>query len=272
MRIAFIDYNTSLSTPTLLNSGGQLGFFVINLDHSAGTFQIALTDGGGSVSLSAGTTAATAVVTVNKVEAGTTINDSGWMRETNGLASIVDDTNPFGGTGTGTGSNASRDMGGIDADTESIWRAFVINNSGVPAPFDQDMISQMMDGVDQIGDGAPQMLMTTHGIRRQYFNQLIGSRRYAGAAMEMDGGYRALEYSDIPMVVDKDCTRGRIYGLDFDTIQMFMETDWYWMDADGSILHRMRDQDAYQACLYRYHELGTDARNRNGVITNITDQ
>ena len=89
--------------------------------------------------------------------------------------------------------------------------------------------------------------------------------------MKLDGGWTALEYSGRPLVVDKDCTRGRIYGLDLETLYLFVETDYQWMDADGSILHRLPNFDAYQATLYRYWQLGGDARNRNVIIKDLID-
>ena len=44
------------------------------------------------------------------------------------------------------------------------------------------------------------------------------------------------------------------------------------MDADGSILNRLSDHDAYQATLYKYWEFGTNARNRNCAVFDILDQ
>jgi hypothetical protein len=80
-----------------------------------------------------------------------------------------------------------------------------------------------------------------------------------------------LTYDGRPLVVDKDCTRGRIYGLSLETIFIMSETDYDWMDQDGSVLQRMENTDAFQACLYRYWQMGTDARNRNGSIQDILD-
>jgi len=194
----------------------------------------------------------------------------GIMKEPWGLAAVVDDGNPtwpFSGN-----ASAARDqyVGGLDASAYPIWRAAIVDNGGIPIPFAQDLLQKGMDLVDQIGDGNVGMFMTTHGIRRQYMNQLVSQKRFVGT-MSLDGGYSAISYDERPMVVDKDCTRGRIYGLDLDTLMWFMEEDYRWMDEDGSILQRLLDKDAFQATLLRRHNFGTDARNRNLGIFDIQD-
>jgi len=191
---------------------------------------------------------------------GAAVNsDTGWKNEPWGLAALIDEGNP-----------SKENIGGLDANAIGSWNAAVIENGGLPVPFNQDMLQQGMDHLDILGDGTVNFFMTTHGIRRQYLTSLVSNKRYVNT-MQLDGGFKALEYDGIPMVIDKDCTRGRIYGLDLETLHMFSETDYQWMDADGSILQRLPNHDAYQATLYRYWELGTDARNRNLVIKDIED-
>jgi len=47
-------------------------------------------------------------------------------------------------------------------------------------------------------------------------------------------------------------------------------SDWSFMDRDGSVLSRVANTDAYEATLYKYHELGTDKRNAHGKLTGLT--
>jgi hypothetical protein len=201
-------------------------------------------------------------------EISSTIADESSSRgnEPFGLAAIIADVDPPLADGA---HGLTQGLGEIVA-TAPQWAAFVLDNGGVAIPFSQDMLQQASDGVDIQGDGTVGMWMTTHGIRRQYLNSLVANKRYPGM-MKLDGGFSAVEYNGRPMVVDKDCTRGRIYGLDLDTIEIYYETDYQWMDADGSILHRLPDHDAYQATLYRYWQMGSWARNRNCAIHDIQD-
>ena len=42
------------------------------------------------------------------------------------------------------------------------------------------------------------------------------------------------------------------------------------MDEDGNMLVRTPARDAYEATLYRYHELATDQRNAHFKLTSLT--
>lgn len=255
------------------NLAGVRAYYVINTNYSASTCQFSLTPGGSAVTLvdnSLGNALAPAanqnwyLFRASESTAAVRMQDTSAWAEPFGLAAIVEDSDPTGPFGT------ANYVGGLSASTNSIWRAAIIDNNSVPVPFAQDLMQQGMDLVDQVGDGTVKMWMTTHGIRRQYVNQLVANKRYVGT-MELDGGFSAVTYDERPIVVDKDCTRGRMYGLDLDTLMLFMLNDYQWMDADGSILQRLLDRDAYQATLYRYHQFGTDARNRNVGIFDIQD-
>lgn len=256
-------------------AGSTRAYYVINTNYASGTISLATTYGGAAATLNAPAMvpgAAENWYLVRASESGNTAigeQDTAFMNEPFGLAALVDDGNPP--TGNAYGAAGSYNLvGGLDASTNSIWRAAVVDNGGIPVPFAQDLLQQGMDLVDQLGDGNVELWMTTHGIRRQYVNTLVANKRYVGT-MEMDGGFKAVTYDERPIVVDKDCTRGRIYGLDLNTLMFFMENDYQWMDGDGSILQRLLDKDAYQATLYRYHNFGTDARNRNVLIADIID-
>ncbi len=258
---------------SMLNSGGtaarassgSAGIFaykILTVDTLAGTITVDNGTEGGAAGAPASSATGDLLVRASERSTNGTANfliDSGYKNEAMGLAGIINE-----------GAGGRGDLGNVDASTVAQWNAAVIDNGGVPVPFNQDMFQQGMDHLDVAGDGTVQMWMTTHGIRRQYLTTLVANKRYVNT-MELDGGFKALEYDGLPIVIDKDCTRGRIYGLDLETLHLFSETDYQWMDADGSILERLPNHDAYQATLYRYWELGTDARNRNLVIKDIED-
>lgn len=186
--------------------------------------------------------------------------DTSFKNEPWGIAGLVDE-----------GANSqSETPGGINSDIDAIWNAPVVDNAGVSIPFHQDMLQRGMDAADIQGDSNVQMWMTSHGIRRTYVANLVEQKRFVGTET-LDGGFRAVLYDGIPMVVDKDVIRGRVYGLNLKHMMIFAETDFAWMDADGSILHRVPNYDAYQATLYRYWEMGTDKRNSSVVIKDIED-
>lgn len=212
----------------------------------------------------------------------TTVVDARTNRghEMNGLAAICSETDPPLQRPDGAGGNPDESAGlgnltPTDATPtfgtyEPRWAAYAVHAGGVPQPFAESMFQDVIDGMDQLGDGSPGVFFTTHGVRRSYAAILTEAKRFVNTK-ELPGGFRALTYNDVPIVVDKDCSRGRAYALDLDVIELAYENDYHWLDKDGSVLSRLDDFDAYQATLARYSELICRARNRLGVIRDIQD-
>lgn len=265
MRVAAIDTNTAGGGT--LSVGGDRGFYVLSVDYSANTATFAQ-EGSSTATAITGFGGATGPVYLVKATETTSVRnrlDTGWFNEAFGIAACIDEGNlppmQVGGADTLFGE--------IDADVTQAWNS-AVDDPGSIRPFNQDMLQRALDLVDIQGDGTVGVWMGSHGIRRAYFNDLVANNRYIGT-MTYDGGFKALEYNGIPFVVDKDCTRGRIYGIDPSCIFIAYETDYAWMDADGSILNRVPDTDAYEATMYRYWQVCTDARNRHVVVKNILD-
>lgn len=195
--------------------------------------------------------------------------DFGYMNEPEGLASIIDDANPFGYESFG-GSYSAHWLGRINRTEVQAWRSTVLDNGGTPMIFQPSMFSRLRDELEINGSNAPGVYITSHGVRQAYFDSLSSGRTYPNT-MKFDGGYETLEHNGVPVVPDRDCTKGRIYAIDFEALQMLYEEDYHWLDFDGSMFARMGDRDAYQATLARYHAVGTDAPNKLGVIKDILE-
>lgn len=269
MRVATIANDTG-SVPvgtapgTLFGGGTTRAAFIGSVDRTSGTVTF-VNSAGGASSLSA--LSGTQYLYIANSESAT-LDGRSWGRglESQGIAAIIDDADPVFQDGTSYPAG----LGEIPVASYPIWKAPVIDNGGVAIPFNADMLQQAMDLVDITSDGSIDVWVTTHGIRRQYLNSLVGAKRFPNT-MELDGGFKALTYDGRPLVVDKDCTRGRVYGLALETIFLTYETDYDWIDQDGSVLHRLPDQDSFQAAMYRYWNMATDARNRNVLIADILD-
>lgn len=271
MRVAV--YNAASDTgsvavgtqPSAAFTSSYRSAFIGSVDRTNGT--VSFVDGTGSATSLTKTGGNTMYLYLAN-DWSTDLPGTSWGRglEAQGLAAIVSDTNPVFQDGTSYPTG----LGEVDVSTNPIWASPVIDNGGTAIPFNPDMLQQGMDLLHQISDGSVDVWVTTHGIRRQYLNTLVGSKRYPNT-MELDGGFKALTYDGRPLVVDKDCTRGRVYGLSLETIFLIYETDYDWMDQDGSVLQRSLDEDSFQATLYRYWNTATDQRNRNVLITDIQD-
>ena len=74
------------------------------------------------------------------------------------------------------------------------------------------------------------------------------------------------------MFVDKDCDANTMYLLDESHLKFYMLEDWSWMEDDkGSVLSKISGEDAYEAVMYGYVELGTSARNAMAKIEDISE-
>lgn len=266
MRVAVLDATTNDTAATAVNTapgasfaGGYRAGYISSVDRANGTvtFTTALTK-----------TASREVYLYIANEYSTDLNGPSWGRgyEPNGLAAIIDDADPIFQDATSWGAG----LGEVPVASNEIWKANIIDNGGTAIPFSPDMLQQAQDLADVASDSMPDVYVTTHGIRRQYLNSLVGAKRYPNT-MKLDGGFTALTYDGRPIVVDKDCTRGRIYGIALEALYLAYETDYDWIDQDGSVLSRMPNEDAFQACMYRYWNLCTDARNRHVLIEDILD-
>lgn len=132
------------------------------------------------------------------------------------------------------------------------------------------LMQQMFDKVElKAGkDYGPDMIITTHAIRREYIDYMEARRRNVNN-MDLDGGWTAIDYNGIPMMVDPDAIDGEIYFLTLKDLQTYRMSDYDWMDRDGAILSRISGYDAYEAVLFRYAELGCNNRQTSGVLCDI---
>ena len=117
-------------------------------------------------------------------------------------------------------------------------------------------------------DYGPDMILTTHALRREYLELCRVDRRVVNT-MELDGGFTAVDYNGVPFTVDQDAIDGEIYFLTLKDIQLYRMSDYAWMEKDGAVLSRLTGYDAYEAVLFRYAELGCKRRNSQGVLGDL---
>ena len=179
-------------------------------------------------------------------------------RETIGLQQIVSDT--------GT-------LYDIDPTVEPLWKSVVNSNASVNRALSESLMIKMVDDVYTNG-GNTTAIFTTLGVRRSYFNLLSQQRRFCDTK-EFEGGFKGLAFTtdngEIPVIADVDCQPNRMYFLNEKEMKIYRESDWSFMDRDGSKWQRVIGFDAYDATLYKYCQLGTHRRNSHGLITDVTE-
>lgn len=196
-----------------------------------------------------------------------------------GLRGIVTDSNLddiaiFSGTSTSNTAPIDDGLQGLVVGTYTWWKAIVDSHSagryGGQRALTFKLMDKMFDKVEENAgkDYGPDVVITTRAIRREY-KELCDSDRRMVNTMTLDGGWKALEYNGIPLMVDDDAIDGEMYFLTMRDLQIYRMSDYNWMDKDGSILSRISGYDAYEAVLYRYAELGCKRRNSQGVLCDL---
>ncbi len=201
-----------------------------------------------------------------------------WCLEMMGLRGIVTNTNLDDIYCYDSGSNASftveDPLQGLDTDSYEWWKSTVKpHTSGRyqgQRALTLDLMQETFDDVeDEAGkDYGPNVIITTKPLRRKYLSLMQADRRNVNT-MTLDGGWKALDYNGIPLMVDKDAIDGEMYFLTTRDLAIYRMSDYDWMDKDGSVLSRISGYDAYEAVLFRYAELGTTRRNAHGVIVDL---
>jgi hypothetical protein len=275
-----LGYVTALTTPasgivTMDNvSHVRVGMLVDIIDESVtgtvlnvATFSVGAVDSStNQVTFNRGGSAAD--LTGTDVSAAVAIGDfpvrrHNYVQEMFGLIDLISDVNPTDiASGTGTYQEY---VGGINRATvtHDLWDSNVVNHN---AQFSETIFQDQIDLSEREGDGDISIFITTYAIFNEYGNSLLPDRRFntdGGPFGKLDGGWDALYYNGRPVVKDRDCQEGNIWGLDEMTLKLLMMADWDWMDKDGAVLSRIANADAYEATLFSYREFATNAPRRS---------
>jgi hypothetical protein len=123
----------------------------------------------------------------------------------------------------------------------------------------------------RVNGGRIDLMLTSLGIQRAVFNALQSQVRYVDSPTKLAGGYEALSVAGHDLVGDRLAPFGQIRMLDKRFIKIFSNRDWHFLDQDGLSTRWVTDQDAWQAALARYINLGVSRRNVHLVMSGLTD-
>jgi hypothetical protein len=165
----------------------------------------------------------------------------------------------------------------VDPTVEPTWKSSVDSNGGTQRALSEGLMIKMVDSIRRQG-GSTSVIFTSLGVRRAYFNLLSQQRRF-NDTVEFTGGFSGLKFTtdtgDIPVISDFDCQPNRMYFLNEKQIKIYRESDWSFMDTDGSMWQRVFDSsgryDAYEAIMYQYLQLGTHRRNSHGLLSDLIE-
>lgn len=181
-----------------------------------------------------------------------------------GIDGIINSTNP---------PLLQSGLHGLAVATYPWWKAQVFANSGTKRPLTLAMMQQPLSQIavrSEFDESDVKFLLGNVWVRDKYEQLLIADKRHVNT-LKLDGGFSGLDYSGKPFVIDTDCKRNRIYYIVPETMKIFRNQDFSWMDLDGKIWHRRENKDSYFATMFHYGDLACVTRNGNGRLDDITE-
>jgi hypothetical protein len=199
-----------------------------------------------------------------------------WRLEMMGLRGIVTDTDLdeiICQDDTNSGFTVNDPLQTLAVATYNFWKANVDSTTtryGAQRALTFNLMQKMFDKCEEKAgkDYGPNVIFTTRAIRREYLDLCQADRRSVNT-MSLDGGWKALEYNGIGLMVDTDAIDGEMYFLTTKDLGIYRMSDYDWMTKDGAVLSRITGYDAYEAVLYRYAEFGCRRRNSQGVLADL---
>ena len=160
------------------------------------------------------------------------------------------------------------------------WDAQVLANAGTARALTEDLLDQAILQTAEQADADISLMITSSTQFRKIGQMLTPDRRYS-PTMELDGGFTAINWANIPIVWDRDCPRtsqvvqdgsdmDMLFGLDESSLAIYQLADWDFDDTDGNVMHRRQDVAAYDATLFYYGQLGTTDPANNFVIRDLS--
>jgi hypothetical protein len=171
------------------------------------------------------------------------------------------------------GGGAKTGLHSMAVATYPYWKAQAFTNSGTNRDLTLDLMQKPLDAIctaSDYTDADVDFLMCSYGVRAKYISLLVSEKRFVNT-MELDGGFKGVDFNGIPLVPDPQCQKNRIYYIVPDSLRIFRTSDFDWMDKDGAVLSRVSGFDMYEAVLFHYGDLATVSRNANGLLDDITE-
>lgn len=171
---------------------------------------------------------------------------------------------------------AANTVGGIDSTAAGLkWWAPLFDTSGGAIGLDNLMINWNKVS-NQGAQSSNTKVLTTPGLARRLFatSDFKSNVRFVDT-QQLKGGFSSMSFASggdvLTLVTDRHAPWGRVQFVDTEAIQVYSPGDWDFISRDGLTIRQVSNQDAFQAFLFRYINLGIDRRNTSLVMSGLTD-
>jgi hypothetical protein len=225
--------------------------------------KIDILDSGGNV-LQSGRT----VTAIDKANKTITIDGTAITTANTDFATLAGDYNNE-AMGIGGIMNPNLTLQGINPATDGWWKPNVVANGGTLRAISEQLMRQSID-LAEIEGGKISLITASYGVRAAYEALLQQFKRFVNP-MELEGGFKALEFDGKPIIVDRYHGSNEMNFIDLEEIDLYQMADFQWMEKDGAILSRVQNKDAYEATMFCYETLITYKRNAHTKLADITE-
>ena len=164
---------------------------------------------------------------------------------------------------------------GIDATTNSWWKAIVDDGGAMLRDMDELDIMAWLDNIVALSGEVPDSLYGSLGMRRAFKNMLNSTNESAEVIPTRSGFQKGMKYTydskDIPMIGSRHCWSNALAALNFDHIWIAEASKLDWDDLGGGIIKPRETTDAYYGRLSWYLEVVTDHRAALGCYSYVNE-
>ena len=131
-------------------------------------------------------------------------------------------------------------------------------------------MQETLDEIEQNSGNDINLILCSYDVRRKYLAHLQANRLNVDY-FNIDGGFKAISYNGIPIVVDRFVGEGQMYMINTNDFKLQQLCDWKWLEGEnGSVLRQLENKPCYQATLVKYANLLCLKPLGQGLITSIT--
>ena len=88
--------------------------------------------------------------------------------------------------------------------------------------------------------------------------------------MNLQGGFKAISYNGIPLVIDRFVKDDEMYLLNTKEFELCQLGDWQWLEGnDGRIIKQKEGYPIYTATLVKYADLLCNRPNNQAKLSGI---
>lgn len=224
-------------------------------------------------------------ITINQLPTSAALNDyifNGDANATSGRDGGTIDKELMGLLGMVDDGTILATFQGLARANYTAWNCVSVDSSQTPynQTLSEDVLMQLDQDVYQLGNGRPDVCVTSRSGWRSYWKSLKGDRLFPftpGSGADYKGGGRRLEIDlgdrTLEMRVCRKCPPQVTFLIERASFKRWHNTGFFWDDTTGSIWNRVTDstgrKDAYYATGLIVMQTGNLAPRHSGIVRNL---